>query len=333
MSWIEEWKDVKPVPQNDGADPVCPIAYSRECKIFFFFRRRRERLYSFFHIVTQVMDYFRAAYLKSEISERSLRLTKEALKMNPANYTAWFFRRQCLMKLRSKSELKSELNFIESISGENPKNYQIWYHRRRIVEELNDPSRELAFTAKILCNADGKNYHAWSHRQWVIKTFKLWKGEMEFTQKLLTEDIRNNSAWNQRWYVLSETRKLVEDKAACDSEIRFALKSLNKVVGNESAYAYLRAIVCSRKSSKFSEFPIIEKTVSNVMETKTGSQCAPLLALQVDILLEKGKTSEASSICDRLSTSIDKIRAKYWAYYKKTKCSGNVSPPVAPGSS
>ena len=273
------------------------------------------------------MDIFRAAYLSNEISERSLRLTQRALKLNAANYTAWFFRRKCLMKLRSKSDLWKELDFLNSISGENPKNYQIWYHRRRIVEELNDPSKELSYTGKILCEADGKNYHAWSHRQWVIKTFKLWKGEIEFTKELLSDDIRNNSAWNQRWYVLSETRNLAEDKEMCESEIEFALKSLDTVVGNESAYAYLRAIVSASKNGKFSDFPTIESVVSKLLETKTGSECAPLLALQVDILLEKGKTSQASSLCDLLSTKVDKIRAKYWAFYKKTKCSGDVLPP------
>ena len=143
---------------------------------------------------------------------------------------------------------------------------------------------------------------------------------MEFTQELLSDDIRNNSAWNQRWYVLSETRNLAEDKEICESEIGFALKSLDTVVGNESAYAYLRAIVSASKNGKFSDFPTLESKVSKLLETKTGSECAPLLALQVDILLEKGKTSQASSLCDLLSTKVDKIRAKYRAFYKKTKC-------------
>ena len=40
-NWIDEWKDVTPVPQNDGADPVCPIAYSNECTFFRLLKRRR----------------------------------------------------------------------------------------------------------------------------------------------------------------------------------------------------------------------------------------------------------------------------------------------------
>ena len=72
---------------------------------------------------------------------------------------------------------------------------------------------------------DQKNYHAWQHRQWVLQTFKLFdqvcklrsaraelsgyddilEQELEFIDKLLLDDIRNNSAWNQRFFVVQHT--------------------------------------------------------------------------------------------------------------------------------
>ena len=49
---------------------------------------------------------------------------------------------------------------------------------------------------------DQKNYHAWQHRQWVLQTFKLFEQELEYIDRLILDDIRNNSAWNQRFFVI-----------------------------------------------------------------------------------------------------------------------------------
>nr|CAG4650272.1 EOG090X08PK [Sida crystallina] len=150
-----------------------------------------------------VFNYFRAVIKKNEISERAFQLSSDALELNPANYTVWQFR----------------------------------HHRRVLVEWLADPSKELRLTEIILAQ-DAKNYHAWQHRQWVLETFRLFDKEIEFVERLLSEDIRNNSAWNQRYYVIKQTTGFTED--VITREVQFAVDSLQKVCGNESAWNYLR---------------------------------------------------------------------------------------------
>lgn len=39
----------------------------------------------------------------------------------------------------------------------------------------------------------------------VIRTYGLWDKELEFVDKLLREDLRNNSAWNHRCFVITNT--------------------------------------------------------------------------------------------------------------------------------
>ncbi|KAG8911356.1 CAAX geranylgeranyltransferase alpha subunit [Tulasnella sp. 418] len=53
--------------------------------------------------------------------------------------------------------------------------------------------------------ADTKNYHTWAYRQWLLVEFnqpELWAGELEFVGEMLHDDVRNNSAWHHRFFVV-----------------------------------------------------------------------------------------------------------------------------------
>lgn len=62
--------------------------------------------------------------------------------------------------------------------------------------------QELEFAGHCL-EDDPKNYHTWAHRLAVVDHFGLWQEELAFTALMIAEDVRNNSAWNQRCHILS----------------------------------------------------------------------------------------------------------------------------------
>jgi protein farnesyltransferase/geranylgeranyltransferase type-1 subunit alpha len=66
----EAWKDVAPLPQDDGGmHPLAAIAYTEE--------------------YSEAMGYLRAVMANNEFSERVLGLTEHIINMNPAHYTVW----------------------------------------------------------------------------------------------------------------------------------------------------------------------------------------------------------------------------------------------------
>ncbi|KAG2263805.1 hypothetical protein Bca52824_070884 [Brassica carinata] len=220
LSERPEWSDIVPLTQNDGPNPVVPIAYKEDFR--------------------ETMDYFRAIYLSDERSPRALRLTEEALRLNSGNYTVWHFRRQVLEELNH--DLYEELEFIERVAESNSKNYQL-HHRRWVAEKLGPDvaEKELEFTRRVL-SLDAKHYHAWSHRQWALLALGGWENELDYCHELLEADVFNNSAWNQRHYVITRSPSLGGLKAMRESEVSYTTDAILANPGNESSWRYLKAL-------------------------------------------------------------------------------------------
>jgi len=256
------------------------------------------------------MNYFRAMVQKDERTKRSLDVTTEVIEINPANYTAWHFRRLILEAINA--DFHEELQFVTQMALDNPKNYQIWHHRHVLVESLNDPSKELEFTAKILLE-DAKNYHAWSHRMWVIRTFNLWGDELNYCEKLLTDDVRNNSAWNQRYFIIKNHLGL--NNQTIMNEIEYTKEKIGKAPNNESAWNYLIGLT---KNRKLSEFPVIEQFCNEKKDQWVT--CSHVLATLIECLEEDASNltniKTAIGYCDKLIGGLDDIHKKYWIWRK-----------------
>lgn len=189
--------DLDPIPQDDGPCPLAQIVYMSG--------------------YADAMGYLRALMAIPEYSQRAVDLTAFLIAMNPAHYTCWGFRLKSVFKVADDAKLEEgeeaekavllrEMAYLNGVAVMHQKNYQIWHHRQLVMERLGDFSGETEFIGRMF-ELDSKNYHVWSYRQWLVRRFGLWEGgsgraELEYVEGLIREDVRNNSAWNHRWFVV-----------------------------------------------------------------------------------------------------------------------------------
>lgn len=68
----------------------------------------------------------------------------------------------------------------------------------------------------------------------------MFEGELAYVDRLLSEDVRNNSAWNERFFVLNHFGFTAD---VLQREINYAMKQVRSLKHNESAWNYLRGLL------------------------------------------------------------------------------------------
>ncbi|CZR57915.1 related to geranylgeranyltransferase type I alpha subunit (RAM2) [Phialocephala subalpina] len=338
----EFWKTIQsekipiplPKPQDLGRD-TRGIEVGKYTPAEFKLYLRREREIE--GLLGKTMGYLRAIMAAKEHSPRVLELTEHIISMNAAHYTVWLYRSQTLLALNSS--IPAELEWVNNVALDNQKNYQIWHHRQILVEHLvqdvgSDEGKlrelgksEVAFM-KEMFDEDAKNYHVWSYRQWLVRKLDLWqKGEIEDCERLLREDVRNNSAWAHRFFVVfSNPRYCTEGSKATefdggipdeilDREIEFSKAACFEAPQNQSPWNYLRGVLKKGGRKLVSlecfagEFVKIPEKEGEGEEDVKSSHALDFLA---DAWAEKGEREKADRALRLLGDKYDRIRKNYW---------------------
>ena len=333
-----EWADVVPIVQPESANPVVLIDYARE--------------------YVDAMNTWRAVYASNERSERVLDLTREIIRMNGGAYTVWHHRWELVRSLGV--DLAEEMRYAGEMSRANPKNYQVWNHMRLCSQAMkhsgNSNQCELAGTlneenTRIALMMDAKNIHAWTQRAWAVRTFNQWESEMTFTERMIDDDVRNNSAWNQRFVCVHDSPDgggLDGEEGAkrAEAELAFAAAQLEKSRHNESAWNYIRGILKKMPDGGWGwrgrGEAIARKHLGDLFGTNLGTSkstgetsggsssggdetpCRHAACLLAECLLATGEFRQAGTVFAAL-THIDPVRANYHAF-RRAHALGDVAP-------
>ncbi|KAJ3506381.1 hypothetical protein NMY22_g17270 [Coprinellus aureogranulatus] len=183
--------------------------------------------------------------------------------------------------------LEREFELMDELAIKHLKSYQVWHHRRLLIllsvsragkdkdgkdnegakgtkpttQDVERVKRELAFISRSF-EEDAKNYHTWSYRQWVLSHFfgstlssgdaedqeeDVWQTELEWTETMLAKDIRNNSAWHHRFFVVFQRPGFRGVGGVGEGDVKrevgYTKQSIALAPNNASAWNYLRGVL------------------------------------------------------------------------------------------
>ncbi|KAI8374196.1 uncharacterized protein BYT42DRAFT_499283 [Radiomyces spectabilis] len=145
-----EWADIIPVKQDDGPNPLVPIAYSADSLLYVYISHRQYRQAVLFALESDLekeLDY---------IDDIALNQSK--------NYQVWHHRQVIVDKI---GKCDRELPFINSILDEDSKNYHAWSYRQWVVSRFSLWDQEFNYTDDLL-TLDVRNNSAWNYRFFVL---------------------------------------------------------------------------------------------------------------------------------------------------------------------
>jgi len=136
---------------------------------------------------------------------------------------------------------------------------------------------------------------------------------------LIDIDVRNNSAWNQRFFVVQNLKQ--KDDKLIQKEIKYTTEQILKAVSNESPWSYLRGLW--DMEGKLGEQTEFLERCKQLIQSECPSVPLHVFVLEVyEDRLEKGDQNEemlqhGKMICDLLAEKLDTIRKGYWTVRKK----------------
>ena len=157
---------------------------------------------------------------------------------------------------------------------------------------------------------------------------------MDDVEKLLRADVRNNSAWNHRWFLVfgregevdADGSKFEVTDEVWQREEDFAKDAVALAPQNESPWNYLKGLY--RKQRK--DIAGLEDFARRYAElNKEKIRSSHALDLLADICAARpGGQEEARKALDLLAGRFDPIRVNYWNY-KKTLLDGSEAAAAA----
>lgn len=243
--------------------------------------------------------------------------------------------------------MEDELAWLNGVALDHLKNYQIWHHRQLLLDHIypkveSEGPAALArlrrsegdFLVKMLAE-DAKNYHVWSYRQHLVRRLSMWPSvhpaELAAVQALIDEDVRNNSAWSHRFFLVfsdpavatpgshSTERDPKIPESVIDREIAYATDKIRLAPQNQSPWNYLRGVLAKGGRGFSAVKQLAESFVSGLGGGDEAEQVLSSHALEflAEAAAEAGDKDAAALALDRLAERWDRIRAGYWRWRKK----------------
>ena len=185
------------------------------------------------------------------------------------------------------------------------------------------PPDETFFLARMF-EQDAKNYHVWSYRQWLVRHFSLWDTELPYVETLLLADVRNNSAWNHRWFVVFSrhadptVHSITDDSSTkvepviVKREIAYSKEAIALAPQNQSPWNYLRGVL-KQQGQGLEELRSFAEGFAD-LNHEDDVRSSHALDFLAELYAERQQKEQAGRALELLARKYDPIRKNYWNY-------------------